>query len=549
MTKQHHHHIHHLAHALHHHHHRKSVAPLPIDRFAHHALGWFGAVGGGVVAGFVLMLALTVFGWRWTWLLPLVPAGLIAWASNPHLGLAVLACGLAGAGFGVRWDHDDRHAGGDLAANVKRRRGLGWGLRWLLAHGRRDKAVTAKGILLGRDEQHRPVRLLTGFVPSHTLVVGTTSSGKTVTQATILRRSIELGCGAIVVDPKGDDLLVDQLAIASDRARKPFAYWTPHGELSYNPFGHGTDSEIADKVLAGETWTEPHYQRQAQRYVAHAVRALRMANREVSLAALVHLMQPGQLEALARQLDHEQAQNLHTYLDSLTPEQHRGLAGTRDRLAILAESDIGERLAENDYAINLRDELFRGGVVLFSLEADRWPLLASMLAAAIVSDLITQAANRQGGQADEKYPAVIALDEFSAISPEGVVRLFGRARSAGLSLLLGTQELADLQTPEHPNLLAQVLGNTATVIAHRQRVPDSAELIAEIAGTKGTWTQTRRTDGTHLPTDSGTRTRTREFHIHPDDLKALPQGTAVVINHTHPVPRTTRIDHPGSGKR
>jgi hypothetical protein len=102
-------------------------------------------------------------------------------------------------------------------------------------------------------------------------------------------------------------------------------------------------------------------------------------------------------------------------------------------------------------------------------------------------------------------PAIVAIDEFSA-SPEQVARLFGRARSSGLSLLLGTQELADLQAPDHPTLLHQVLGNTANVIAHRQRVPDSAELIAQIAGTHGSWTHTRRTDDVGTPTETGTCT-------------------------------------------
>ena len=42
--------------------------------------------------------------------------------------------------------------------------------------------------------------------------------------------------------------------------------------------------------------------------------------------------------------------------------------------------------------------------------------------------------------------ATLALiDEFSAVAAEQVVRLFGRARSAGVSLVLGTQELSDLR--------------------------------------------------------------------------------------------------------
>ncbi len=70
------------------------------------------------------------------------------------------------------------------------------------------------------------------------------------------------------------------------------------------------------------------------------------------------------------------------------------------------------------------------------------------------------------------------------------MRLFARARSAGLSLLLGTQELSDLRLPGRERLLEQVLGNLSALLAHRQVVPSSAELLAQIAGTRGTWLRT-----------------------------------------------------------
>jgi hypothetical protein len=83
---------------------------------------------------------------------------------------------------------------------------------------------------------------------------------------------------------------------------------------------------------------------------------------------------------------------------------------------------------------------------------------------------------------------------ISTSSPGGVVRLFGRGRSAGLSLLLGTQELADLRPSDNPTLADQVLGNITTLIAHGQVVPASAETAAGVIGTRGAWTTTERTE-------------------------------------------------------
>jgi conjugal transfer pilus assembly protein TraD len=141
----------------------------------------------------------------------------------------------------------------------------------------------------------------------------------------------------------------------------------------------------------------------------------------------------------------------------------------------------------------------------------------------------------------------VLVDEFSAVAPGGVVRLFGRGRSAGLSLLLGTQELADLRPPDNPTLADQVLGNVTTLIAHRQVVPASAETLAGVIGTRGAWTHTERTEtflGAGTPTGEGTRTRTREFVVHPDTIKRLPTGYAAVTSPGHDEPRIARMHHP-----
>jgi hypothetical protein len=125
----------------------------------------------------------------------------------------------------------------------------------------------------------------------------------------------------------------------------------------------------------------------------------------------------------------------------------------------------------------------------------------------------------------QPVPTLVVVDESSAIAPGGVVRLFGRGRSAGLSLLLGTRELADLRPPDNPTLADHVVGNVTALIARRQMVPASAETLAGVMGTRGAWTWTERTDtflGASRPTGDGTRTRTREFVIHPDTIKRLP---------------------------
>lgn len=406
----------------------------------------------------------------------------------------------------------------------------------------RPRRHHAGSLAIGVDARGAGVEIpLGGTSGSHILIVGATGSGKTVTQALVVAGAVARGHGAVIVDPKGDPLLRERAREAASIAGRPFIEWTPAGPTAYNPYAHGSPGEIADKALAGERYSEPHYLRQAQRYLGHAARALAGAGETATPARLMELMDPRRLELLARSLpDETHARRLFDYLDMLDARQRAGLAGTRDRLAILAESELAPWLSPQvgAPALDLLDAVRSGAVTYFALEADRLPLLARMLAAAIVGDLLTIAAGCQAAP----VPTLVAIDEFSAIAPEGVARLFGRARAAGFSLLLATQELADLRAAA-PELLEQVLGNVEAVVAHRQSVPDSAELVARIAGTRLGWSSTEQLEHA-LPTGRSSRSRAREFAIHPDAIRTLPRGSAAVAVGATGACAVARIYHP-----
>ncbi len=385
-------------------------------------------------------------------------------------------------------------------------------------------AAGGQGLTLGGDERGRPVAIPFDAHGSgrHTLVVGATGSGKTVTQTLIVTRGVEEGMGAVVLDPKGDRFMREQLRRAAETAGRTFIEWTPAGPCVYNPYACGSDTEIADKALAAERFTEPHYLRQAQRYLGHVVRVLRAAEVEVSLAAIVAYLDPDRLKELVGGLPEDEGQATRAYLDSLSSRQCRDLAGVRDRLAVLAESDVGRWLdpqTPDARRFDLQSAVRERAVVYFNLEADSRPLLAQMLGAAIVQDLQSTVAALQGNP----IATLVVIDEFSAVAAERVVGLFARARSAGVSLLLATQELSDLRLPGREMLLEQVMGNLSVVIAHRQVVPESAALISSISGRHGVWKVSRRSDGVT------TRTRVRESVLNPDRVAGLGQGWAVVI--------------------
>ena len=501
-----------------------------------------------VVGGSVLNRLLRRNNLRWTWALTGLGPAVVVHAFKPTWGFIVAVASLLGASIGARWHRDDVETGVDFAERAERRLGLREARQRSGARRRvrREGWITGDRLIVGEDRKRLPVTIPVGNESGrHTLVLGATGSGKTVTETWIAARLIEHGHGAIVIDPKGDELLRTELLAAAEQAGRQLREWTPSGPCTYNPYGEGGASEVADKALAGETFTEPHYLRQAQRYLGHAVRTLQLTEKEVTPRSLAEAMRPELLDALARELPQAAADPIHEYLDSLDERQKRDLKGVRDRLSILAESDLGPWLEPDAGrpAISLRQALAERAVVYFRLDADRHALAAGMLAGAIVSDLVTVVADRQR----RPVPTVVVIDEFAAIAAANVARLFGRARSAGISLVLGTQELADLKTAAG-GLRDQVLGNLDTLIAHRQNVPESAELIAAMAGTRPAWITTEQTDASGIvrgASGRGSRRRGYEYALHPGQIKGLAVGEAAVLSPGISVaPAIARMRHP-----
>lgn len=494
----------------------------------------------GIVLGWMAAHAFRALNLRWTW----APIGVVLWLSLARPGGST-AWMLGIAGFiatraARRQELHPRMQRSDMEAG-RQRRGLVrcalWAARAVLRRWRlaSRRWFLENELLVGYDEDARPLHVpLVGHAGGvHTLVVGAAGSGKTVTQTWIVVRAIEAGLPAIVVDPKDDPDLADRVKAAALNAGKRFCEWSPQGPSVYNPYDQGSDSEIADKALAGEHFTEPHYLRQAQRFLAWEVRMLRSAGMEISLPTLANHLDPERLESVLRSIPEADAARGYEYLDSLSARQRSDLSGVRDRLAILAESDVGRWLdprTPSASAFGLLESLRRGAVVLFRLCSDSRPLLMQMLGGAIVLDLLSATSALQ----KTRIPSIAVIDEFAALAAPHVGGLFGRARGAGLSLVLSTQEISDLHLPSRQNLLRQVTGNLTTTISHRQVNPESAEWVSELAGMRQAWQETFASDGRH------TFRSLRRRRLLPERVTSLRSGEAAVIVHDGPG-RSVRI--------
>jgi len=393
------------------------------------------------------------------------------------------------------------------------------------------RALDADGsapVLLGVDDRGRAVALGADQLSAHGLILGASGAGKSTTLLSILTAQIQRGQPVVAIDLKGSPTFAGALRAAAGAAGRPFRCWSPDGPETWNPLAHGNATELKDKLIATERFTEPHYQRAAERYVQAALQVLRETGARVTLQRVVEVLEPARLAAAARRLPVQRAAQVGDYLSSLSPDQLSAVRGLASRLAIISESHTG-RFLNDGPGIDLRAAVDGREVVLFSLNSSTYGRLSAQLGTLAVQDLVSVAGHRLG--AGGHPPATVAIDEFSALGSDNVMALLARGREAGVSVLLATQELADLDRSA-PGLRDQVLGNTAVKIAHRQDVPRSAETVARLAGTVRDWERSYavrpgRWGGERI--EQGSLRQVERFVIEPDRVRTLRTGEAVVV--------------------
>lgn len=441
-------------------------------------------------------------------------------------------------------------------------------------HNADADAATAGAVVIGTARSGNRVSISDRALTAHTLVLGASGAGKSTTLLRLLGERIDRGAPVVAIDLKGSPAFAAELRAATTAAGRGLQVWTPDGSASWNPLAHGNATELKDKLIATERFSEPHYQRAAERYLQLAIQTLQAepAGGPVTLQRVVEMLEPKRLAAAARGLPEARGQHVRAYVSNLTADQVSAVRGLGTRLAILTESHTGAFLApaatgDGDAAgrrgaeVDLHRALGGGAaegagahprgapdVVLFSLNSSRYGQLAAQLGTLAVQDLVAATGARlerpPGGP-----PALIAIDEFSALGADNVLALLARGREAGVGVVLATQELADLDRAAR-GLRDQVLGNTATKIAHRQDVPESAQTVARLAGTVERWERTYQERPGRLPGTRSARGTTatlkERYAIPPETIRALPTGQAVVISK---VPQAsaelTRIEPPG----
>ncbi|WP_426549182.1 type IV secretion system DNA-binding domain-containing protein [Spiroplasma endosymbiont of Glossina fuscipes fuscipes] len=129
----------------------------------------------------------------------------------------------------------------------------------------------------------------------HTLLVGTTGSGKTTTLMFLVKQLTQIfKQTTIIIDSKGDVDLINKV-----KKLDPNAFiWTINGNLQYNPFATKDSVVLADKIMSLFDFSEPHYEALANDYVLILTETLINKNVDLTLENIIKYFDISELKQL-----------------------------------------------------------------------------------------------------------------------------------------------------------------------------------------------------------------------------------------------------------
>lgn len=400
--------------------------------------------------------------------------------------------------------------------------------------------------------EKEPVCLDEKILLEHMTVSGATGQGKTTLMLVQLMHSLYHRKPAVVIDPKGDLVDIETLqsiatALGREDAIKVFSLSNRDYSASYNPLQVGTAQQVVAKIMAAcdlDNTDNPYYANiaiSALSAVIEAVHYLKMESLTIKdLVSILGLDDSYQylLDTLNEAIKDSMGEMIFSNLKRLSNYRSDDLTGLRSALNSFASAEFFELLAEPNKeskrgCIDLQEVLNNGQVAYFQLNVNGYDALAKRVGKMILQDLKLISNRFQSGQETRNYTtAAVFIDEFGSFANEDFMGFLKMSRSAGISLRLFFQSLEDLRAVSE-SFEGQTIGNSVYKVIYRTPAHRDANTLAETAGTVLTTDFTFQTEFNlfgERKTGMGSQKEVFTFQVHPDDLKKLARGQAILIN-------------------
>ena len=370
----------------------------------------------------------------------------------------------------------------------------------------------------------------------HIFICGTTGSGKTVAISNFIKRTIDQDYPALIIDGKGDTGKGSILDIINtlNQGNKKKVYVInlsdPTSSDHYNPFKDASPTVAKDMIINMTDWSEEHYKLNAERYIQRIMQLLEIGKYELSFQGIIKCMNIDNFTLLSKTLLEKELITKSQHLDNIELAGSSGKISQSSiaRFSTIAESEIGGIFASD--GIDIAQALQEKAIILFILNPLTYPELSPAFGRLVLID----AKKAIGKLFKLNSPRTFfIMDEINVYATTALTDLVNKSRSAGVTCVLATQSLSDLDFACGEAYKEQIIENCNNYIVMRQNSGVNAEKWANILGTRSTMEVTYQLQQRGLETSEtgfGSAKRVREFLYHPDDIKTLQTGKGFYLS-------------------
>ncbi|MBI5629905.1 MAG: TraM recognition domain-containing protein [Elusimicrobia bacterium] len=406
---------------------------------------------------------------------------------------------------------------------------------------------SAHGTFLGTANGWTKVFVTDKERESHMQIVGPTRSGKSQLLFGLSGQDMKRGMPVFFMEAKGDSSDFDQflkLANLAGRAAD-VRYFNPQDarSMTFNPIRRlpGQDTTAVANQLARAIGREPTSSGEGQDYYRSLDYARMLNMVEVFCATGLEFTLKDCLAYFSSEKARKKAFDLckdTRKVDAAAEDFKKGTDTSALTSAIRpwTTGELGRLL--NDYSpeIRLEDVFERGQLAYFAVPIGHLQVLANPLGRMLISGLLSVAASRQK-MYPKPEPASVILDEFAEFATPVFSSFIATVGSARFWTVLSHQDLGQLKRIEGMSAEAfhsAVFANTSGCkVCFRTPAPEDAEFWSATLGTYTTFKDTEQVQrgalGT-MRTGQISRREVEEFKVHPNLLKSLVPGTALIYS-------------------
>lgn len=385
----------------------------------------------------------------------------------------------------------------------------------------------------------------------HVCIVGRSGRGKSESVLTMCCGAAHLDIPVVFIDGKGDPSVRRVLRkLAHEHGRPFYAFDTmnPATSCAWAVFADMNPTTQADVIVGLRQYTEPHYEGKAARFAGLTTKVLHHVSIDLDLFTLKESLSVDRLLALLRSKatkDDHVGRGLMKEVAALREIEAEAVDSLMPEIGRLTDTtfgflfDVQRARRERRPILRLLQARRESAVVYIGLPALEYEKVAPKVGALACSSLkaILPALDREHeALTDEPLPLeakqfFIVFDEWGVFTGDGkhVLNVINQGRSFGGSCCLAAQTFADCLVDGSDQLLRQIVGSTNTFIVHELTDPQDAEYAAGLFATQAAVEHTAQTVG-GAPTGAASARATKQFVVHPDQIKNIGVGEAYYMN-------------------